>query len=160
MSDHGWSVVYAMVEGESMQSVKKNRHTLVDQWWHSSSGGAEQLRVANKWSAGLKPTVFHEAFQVNSEAAGEDVGKGTGGDAKVQEDEDEHRRYGYKDPVIQLLCRSEITTVWRTMRTRMRFLRRTTGGGRRRRRRSINTNIRFSRTMLMSLISWISSTGS
>ena len=69
-----------VAEGESMQSVKKNRHTLVDQWCHSSSGDAEQLRVANKWSAGLKPTVFHEALQVN----------------------------GYKDPVIQLLRRSYI----------------------------------------------------
>ena len=38
----------SVVEGESMQSVKKNRLSLVEQWWHSSSGGAEQLRVANK----------------------------------------------------------------------------------------------------------------
>ena len=52
----------------------------------------------------------------------------------------------------------EMTTVWRTMRTRKRFWRRTTGGGRRRRRRRSH-NIRFSRTTLMSLISSISSTG-
>ena len=52
----------------------------------------------------------------------------------------------------------EMTTVWRTMRTRTRFWRRTTGGVRRRRRRRRN-NIRFNRTMLMSLISFISSTG-
>jgi len=39
-----------------------------------------------------------------------------------------------------------------------RFWRRTTGGVRRRRRRRRN-NIRFNRTMLMSLISFISSTG-
>jgi hypothetical protein len=67
-----------VVEGESMQSVKKDRCTLVEQWWHSSSGDAEQQRVANKWSAGLKPTVFHEALQVNSEDAVEGVGEGTG----------------------------------------------------------------------------------
>ena len=67
-----------MPECESMQSVKKNRRTLVEQWWHSSSGVAEQQRVANKWSAGLKPTVFHEALQVNSEDAVEGVGEGTG----------------------------------------------------------------------------------
>ena len=30
-----------VVEGESMQSVKKNRHTLVEQWWNSSSGGVD-----------------------------------------------------------------------------------------------------------------------
>jgi hypothetical protein len=45
----------------------------------------------------------------------------------------------------------EMTTVWRTMRTRTRFGRRTTGGDRRRRRRRSN--------MLMSLISCIVSTG-
>jgi hypothetical protein len=84
-------------KGENMKSVKKNRHTLVDQWWHSSSGGAEQFRVANEWSAGLKPTVFHEALQVNSETEAEGVGEGTGGDGKAQADEDEHRRYDYKD---------------------------------------------------------------
>jgi hypothetical protein len=46
----------------------------------------------------------------------------------------------------------------KVQRTRTRFWRRTTGGVRRRRRRRRN-NIRFSRTMLMSLISFISSTG-
>ena len=64
------------------------------------------MLVANKCSAGLKPTVFHETFQVNSETAGEGVGGGTGGDPKAQVDEDEHRWYVYKDPVIQLLLRS------------------------------------------------------
>jgi hypothetical protein len=95
-----------VVEGENMQSVKKNRRALVEQWWHCSSGDAEQLRVANKWSAGLKPTVFHEALQVNSETAAEGVGEGRGGEGKAQADEDEHIRYGYKDPAIQLLRRS------------------------------------------------------
>jgi hypothetical protein len=95
-----------VVEGENMQSVKKNRRALVEQWWHCSSGDAEQLRVANKWSAGLKPTVFHEALQVNLESAAQDVGEGTGGDGKQQAEEDEHRRYGYKDPSIQVLRRS------------------------------------------------------
>ena len=53
-----------------------------------------------------------------------------------------------------------MTTVLRTMRTRTRFWRRTTGGGRRRRRRRRRSNnILFKRTMLMSLIGWISSTG-
>ena len=89
-----------------MQSVKKNRRALVEQWWHCSSGDAEQLRVANKWSAGLKPTVFHEALQVNLESAAQDVGEGTGGDGKQQAEEDEHRRHGYKDPSIQVLRRS------------------------------------------------------
>jgi hypothetical protein len=64
--------------------VKKNRHTLVDQWWYSSSGDEEQQRVDNKWSTGLKPTVFHEALQVKSESAVEGVGEGTGGEGKVQ----------------------------------------------------------------------------
>jgi len=72
---------------------------------------AQQLRVSNEWSAGLKPTVFQKALQVNSEAATEDVGEGTGGNGKVQVDEDEYRRYGYKDPVIQLLCRSYMN-IW------------------------------------------------
>jgi hypothetical protein len=81
-----------VVEGENMQSVKKNRRALVEQWCHCSSGDAEQLRVANKWSAGLKPTVFHEALQVNLESADQDVGEGTGGDGKQQAEEDEHRR--------------------------------------------------------------------
>ena len=44
----------------------------------------------------------------------------------------------------------------RTMRTRTRFWRKTTGRDRRRRRR---INVRFRRTMLMSLIFFISSTG-
>ena len=65
-----------VTEGEMMQSVK-NRRTLVEQWWHCSAG-AQELRVANKWSAGLKPTVFHKALQVNSETAAEGVGEGTG----------------------------------------------------------------------------------
>ncbi len=34
------------------------------------------------------------------------MGEGTGGEGKAQTDEDENRRYGYKDPVIQLLCHS------------------------------------------------------
>ncbi len=90
-----------------MQSVKNNRHTLVEKWWHSSSG-AQQLRVANEWSGGLKPTVFHKALQVNSETASEGVGEGTGRDGEAQSDEVEHRRYGYKDPVIQVLHRPTV----------------------------------------------------
>ncbi len=73
---------------------------------------------------------------------------GTDGDGKSQSDEDEYRRYDYKDPDLQFL------------RTRTRFWRRTTGGVRTRTKRRRNNNIRFSRTMMMSLISWISSTGS
>jgi hypothetical protein len=30
----------SVVEGESMQSVKKNRRALVEHWWHYSSGRA------------------------------------------------------------------------------------------------------------------------
>ena len=47
-------------------------------------------------------------MEVNSESAAQNVGEGTGGDGKQQEDEDEHRRYGYKDPSIQLMRRSYI----------------------------------------------------
>jgi hypothetical protein len=109
------------MEGENMQSVKKNRRTLVEQRWHCSSGGAEQLCVDHKWSAGVNPTVFQETFQ--------------GGGGKAQTDEDGYRRYGYKDPALQIL------------RTRTRFWRRTTGGvrtrRRRRRRRRRSNNILF-----------------
>ena len=73
----------------------------------------EELHVVNEWSAGLNPTVFHKAIQVNSEDAVEGVGEGTGGDGKAQVDEDEHRRYGYKDPVIELLHRSYMH-IWGT----------------------------------------------
>ena len=62
--------------------------------------------MCNKWSGGLKPTVFHEVLHVNSEATSEGVGEGTGGDGKAEADEDEHRRYGYKDPAMQVLHRS------------------------------------------------------
>jgi hypothetical protein len=61
----------SVMEGESMQSVKKNRRTLVEQW-----------------------------------SAGQGVVEDTDGDGKQQTDEDEHRRYDYKDPSIQLLHRS------------------------------------------------------
>ena len=79
---------------------------VVEQWWYSSSDGSEHLCVDNKWSSGLKPTVFHEGFQTNLKDTGEGVGGGTGGDGKGQEDEDEHRRCDYKDPVIQLMYHS------------------------------------------------------
>ena len=78
-----------VTEGESILSVKTNGHTLVEEWWHSSSG--VQLRVDNEWSTGLKPTVFHKTFQVNSEDEDEDVGEGTGRDGEAQADEVEHR---------------------------------------------------------------------
>jgi hypothetical protein len=45
-------------------------------------------------------------MEVNSESVTEGVGEGTGGDGKAQVDEDEHRRYGYKNPVMKVLCRS------------------------------------------------------
>ncbi len=73
---------------------------------HCSSVRAQELCVVNEWSGGLTPTVFQKASQVNSESAAQDVGEDTGGDGKQQADEDAHRRYGYKDPSIQLLCRS------------------------------------------------------
>jgi len=56
-----------VTEDESMKSAKNNRRTLVEQWWYSSSGGSEQLSFTRKWSAGLKPTVFHKTLQVNLE---------------------------------------------------------------------------------------------
>jgi hypothetical protein len=124
----------SVVEGESMQSVKNNRRTLVEHWWHCSSDRAQEMRVANEWSAGLKPTVFQKALEVNLESAAQGVGEGTG------------------------VCRGmEMTIVWTTMSTTTRFWRRTGRDRRRRRRRS--KKIRFSRTMLKSLICWISSTG-
>jgi hypothetical protein len=87
-----------VVEGESMKSMENNRLILVDQWWYSSSNGAEQLRVSNTWSVGLKPTVFHEVFQVNSAAATEGVRETTVGDGNAQVDE--HRWYDYKDETM------------------------------------------------------------
>ncbi len=59
--------------------------------------------VDNEWSSGLTPTVFQKALEVNSECAGQGVGEDTGGDGKQQTDEDDHRRYDYKDPNIQLI---------------------------------------------------------
>jgi hypothetical protein len=93
-----------VVEGENVQSVKNNRHLLVDQWCHCSSDRAQQLRVDNEWSAELKPTVFQKALHVDWESTDEGMGEGTEGDDKPQTDEDEQKRYCYKDPVIQLLC--------------------------------------------------------
>jgi hypothetical protein len=54
----------------------------------------------------ILPTVFHEVLQVKSEVVPEGVGEGTGGEGKTQTDEDEYRRYGRKDPDIQLLPHS------------------------------------------------------
>ncbi len=76
----------------------------------------------NERSVGLKPTVFQEALQVNSESTTEDMGEGVEGDDKKQ-------------------------TEWS----------RTTG--RDRKKRWMTNNIRFRRTMLMSLIFYITSTG-
>ena len=45
-------------DGEKMKSVQNRRRTQVEEWWHSTAGEAEQLRVANKWSAGVQPKVF------------------------------------------------------------------------------------------------------
>ena len=87
------------------------------------------------------------------------MGEGTGGDGKAHPDEDEHRRYGYKDPVIQVLCHSYIH-IWGTKGEHIEWWRRMTGGNRRRRRRRRRRrNICFRRTMMMSLIWLISSTG-
>ena len=44
----------------------------------------------------LKPTVFHEVFQVNSADAAEGVGEATVGNGNEQTHHQEHRRYGYK----------------------------------------------------------------
>jgi len=45
-------------EGENMNSVQNRRRTQVEAWWHSSDGEVEDLRVANKWSSGVKPNVL------------------------------------------------------------------------------------------------------
>jgi hypothetical protein len=37
-----------VTEGENIQSVKNNRHTLVEEWWYSSSG-TDQLRVVRSY---------------------------------------------------------------------------------------------------------------
>jgi hypothetical protein len=97
-------------DGESIQSVKNNRRSLVEHWWYYSSGRAQEMCFANEWSGGLKPTVFQKTLEVILESAAQDVGEGTGGDGKQQADEDEHRRYDYKDPNIQLLSRSYCTS--------------------------------------------------
>ena len=149
-----------------MQSVKNNRLSLVEQWWHYSSGRAQELCVANEWSGGLKPTVFQKALEVNSWRStrshnenlddgaapdtemGESGGKG-GGQAIEQCDGDGDS--GGRERGM------EMTRVRRTMRTRTRFWR-TTGRDRRTRRRRTN-KIRFNRTMLMSLICCMCSTG-
>jgi hypothetical protein len=65
-------------------------------WWN---GTTACHGVANKWSAGLKPTVFYEVFQVNS--ADEGVGETTVGDGTTWQVE-EHRRHDYKDETIQV----------------------------------------------------------
>ena len=56
MSSYDVSSNPTVAEGEIIQSVKTNSHTLVEEWWNSSSG-TQQLIVVNEWSAGLKPTV-------------------------------------------------------------------------------------------------------
>ena len=40
-------------DGEKMKSVQ-NRTTQVEEWCHSTAGEGEQLRVVNKWSAGVR----------------------------------------------------------------------------------------------------------
>ena len=59
----------SVVEGERMHSVKNNRRTLVEHWWHCSYDRAQEIRVTNEWSAGLKPTVFQKVLEVNLESA-------------------------------------------------------------------------------------------
>ena len=55
---------------------------------------AQEMRVANEWSAGRKPTVFQKTLEVNLESATQGVGEGTGGEGKQQAEEDE-RAYNY-----------------------------------------------------------------
>jgi hypothetical protein len=83
------SINPTLTEGKSMQSVKNNRRSLVEQWWHCSSGRAQQLRDVNEWSTGLKPTVFQKALVVHWESATEGMGEGAEGNDKAQTDEDE-----------------------------------------------------------------------
>jgi len=100
------------VDGEKMKSVQNRRRTQVEEWWHSTAGEAEQLRVVNKWSAGVQPNVLQQTLQVNSRAAAESVG-GEGGGGKEYTEEYEEKRYGYKDAAIHVLCRSHMH-VWGT----------------------------------------------
>ena len=95
-----------------MKSVQNRRRTQVEEWWHSTAGEAEQLRVVNKWSAGVQPKVFQQTLQVNSGAAPESVG-GEGGGGKDYTEEYEEKRYGYKDAAIHVLCHSYMH-VWGT----------------------------------------------
>ncbi len=77
------------------------------QFWSSTT--ARRQRMVNR----TETSVFHKALRVNSEAATEGVGEGTGGDGEAQADEVEHRQYGYKDPVIQVLQHSYMH-IWGT----------------------------------------------
>jgi len=101
-----------VVDGEKMKSVQNRRRTQVEEWWHSSAGEAEQLCVANKWSAGVQPNVSQQTLQVDSRAALESVG-GEGGGGKAYTEEDEEKRYGYKDEDIDVL-RCSYMHVWGT----------------------------------------------
>ena len=70
-----------------------------EKWLHLSSGEAELLRVSNKWSAGVKPVVFHKAIKVNSESVGAE------GDKECPEEREQKKHYGYKDEFIHVLQR-------------------------------------------------------
>ncbi len=50
-----------VVEGESMQSVKKNRHTLVEQWWNSSSGGVDVTNWLDLLNRSVTPPLPRES---------------------------------------------------------------------------------------------------
>jgi len=99
-------------EGEKMNSVQNRRRAQVEEWWHSSAGEAEELRVVNKWSAGVKPNILKQTLQVNSGAAAESVG-GEGGGVKAYTEEDEEKHYDYKDEAIDVL-RHSYMHVWAT----------------------------------------------
>jgi len=51
MASYDVSTNPMVAEGKKMISVQNRRRTQVEEWWHSSAGEAEDLRVANKWSA-------------------------------------------------------------------------------------------------------------
>ena len=51
-------------DGEKMKSVQNRMRTQVEEWWHSTAGEAEQLRVVNKWSAGVQPNVVLQCVAV------------------------------------------------------------------------------------------------
>ena len=52
---------HTVTEGESMQSVKKNRNTLLEQWWNSSSGGVDVSNCLDLLNRSVTPPLPPES---------------------------------------------------------------------------------------------------